>query len=75
VHHHYSFQIQRLSTGHDPRFQLKVGMLGEHPFEFIPVHQTAFAKRMELAVCHTDEWNAQIELSGLLELIQARTQN
>ena len=48
-----------------------MGMVDEHHIEFIPVHRTAFAKRMELAVCHPDEGKARSELSGLLELICA----
>jgi len=72
VDHYYNFQIERISAGGYERFQVKVGMVGEHEFDFIPVHETAFAQRMALAVCHSNESNAQLELLGLLELLQKR---
>ena len=72
VDHSYNFQIERIIAGGFQRFQVKVGMIGEHEFDLVPVHETAFAQKMALAVCHSNESNAQRELLGLLELIQKR---
>jgi hypothetical protein len=49
-----------------PRYQLRVGMDGETNIEFIPLHRSAFAKHLPLAVLHTSPVDAHLELSQLL---------
>ncbi len=47
-------------------------MVGEEPVEFIPAHQSAFARRFDFAPVHSTEVDAHMELSGLLEWIGGR---
>lgn len=69
---HYRFRIQQLRAGRAPRFQLRVGLAGEPNFELVPVHRTAFAKKLPLEVAHPSQVDAQLELTALLEWLSAR---
>lgn len=43
-----------------------------HVTEFIPVHRSAFARRLELEAEHPTEVDASLELSRLLEWLDRR---
>ncbi len=49
-----------------------MGLTDEPNFEFVPVHRTAFAKKMLLEVAHPSPIEAQLELSNLLEWLNTR---
>ena len=69
----YCFRIQKVRIGVIRQFQLRVGMPGEAPLEFIPVHRSAFAQRLPLLKeGHAVESDAHIELSGLLHWLEKR---
>lgn len=70
--HHYRFRIQRLLVRSGHLFQLRVGMDGEKEMEFIPIHHTAFAERLNLEPAHQSLADVQFELSRLLEWISGR---
>ena len=72
VQSNYRFRIQPLFGGIEPRFQLTVGMEEEKDFEMIPVHRTAFAKQFPLLPAHPNQADVQLELTSLLEWLQAR---
>ena len=72
IPHHYEFLIHRIQAGVAHYFQLRIGMVGEEPVEFIPAHQSAFARRFDFAPVHSTEVDAHMELSGLLEWIGGR---
>ena len=55
-----------------PRYQLRVGMDGETNIEFIPLHRTAFSKQLPLAILHSSQVDAHLELSGLLDWLDRR---
>jgi len=72
MHRNFVFRVQPLGTGAARRYQLRIGMEGERKIEFIPVHQSAFSKRLALGVAHENEVDAHLELSGLLEWLADR---
>ena len=47
-------------------------MLNDRDFEFVPLHRTAFAAHFMLLVAHETEADAQQELTGFLEWLEAR---
>lgn len=71
---HYRFRVQRVFIGSERRFQLRVGMDGERDLEYIPVHQTAFAKRLPLKEGHETEVEAEQEKDYLLGWLRDQTQ-
>lgn len=73
MHTNYRFRIQPLVGGAEPCFRLAVGMADKHAYEMIPVHRTAFARRLPLKEFHPTEAEVQIELTCLLELLQSRS--
>ena len=68
----YCFRIQRVRIGATQQFQLRVGMPGEAPLEFIPVHRSAFTQKLPLQEGHADESDAHLELSNLLAWLEKR---
>ena len=68
----YCFRIQKVRIGATRQFQLRVGMPGEAPLEFIPVHRSAFTQRVPLQEGHAVESDAHLELSGLLAWLEKR---
>lgn len=69
----YCFRIQKVRIGLTRQFQLRVGMPGEAPIEFIPVHRSAFAQRLPLLQeGHAEESDAHLELTGLLDWLETR---
>ena len=67
VHVNYRFRIQRIRIKAEPQFQLRVGMDGEKNLEYIPAYQSAFARRIPIREAHSEEVDAHLELSNLLE--------
>ena len=53
------------------RYQLRVGMTEDRDLECVPAYRTAFALRFALHESHATEYDAQLELSGLLEVLSA----
>ena len=72
MHANYRFRIQRMGSKRTPRYQLRVGMDGEKGLEFIPLHRSAFAKRLPLAILHSSPVDAHVELSALLHWLDVR---
>ncbi len=73
MHISYRFRIQRLFGGAEPCFQLTMGMSEERDFEMIPVHRSAFSRRIQIKEFHTTQAEAQIELTCLLEWLVSRS--
>ncbi len=49
-----------------------MALADEPNFEYVPVHRTAFAKKLSLEVAHPSPLEAQLELSNLLEWLNTR---
>jgi hypothetical protein len=49
-----------------------MGLTDDPNFEFVPVHRTAFAKKLLLEAAHPSPIEAQLELSNLLEWLNTR---
>ena len=68
----YCFRVQRVRLGATRQFQLRIGMPGEGPLEFIPVHRSAFTQKLPLKEGHDVESDAHIELTNLLGWLDER---
>lgn len=68
----YCFRLQRVRLGAVRRFQLRIGMPGEGPLEFIPVHRSAFTQKLPLKESHEIESDAHLELTTLLGWLEKR---
>ncbi len=50
-------------------------MEGERDFEFVPIHRTAFAERLDLEPAYAHEVDAHLQLSAVLKWIDERMAN
>jgi hypothetical protein len=68
----YRFCVEHVRVGGKRRFQLRVGLSGDPDEEMIPVHRSAFAKRLRLKATHPGEAGAQAEFTALIAWLNAR---
>jgi len=68
----YRFAIRSITTANDAGFELAVGMAEEKDHELVSVSRTAFAQRLPLRGFHASEAEVEVELSRLVEWLEAR---
>ncbi len=68
----YRFCVEQVRVGGKRRFQLRVGLAGDPDCELIPVHRSAFAKRLRLKTTHAAEAGAQSDFTALIAWLNTR---
>lgn len=66
----YCYRIDTLRRGGGRSYQLQIGLPGEPLTEYVPAHQTAFARLLPMAETHPSRQLAERELAGLIAWIR-----
>ncbi|MHA3772448.1 hypothetical protein ACXR0O_13015 [Verrucomicrobiota bacterium sgz303538] len=68
----YRCHVQPVRLGPERRFQVRIGMEGDHTLDYVPAYRSAFGELLQLSVAHVNESDAELEALMLLEFIESR---